>query len=123
MVARRTTISVRLNDAIQVQIARAARLLDQTPAEFLQRAGTETARQVLLAWAAGVYRDGGRTLSELAEETGLGIEEIMESLADAGHGEALDFYLVAARTAARLLGDDTFLQAAQVAVADIRNAR
>ena len=120
MVARRTAISVRLDEIAQEQVGRAARLLNQTPAAFLQRAGAETARQVLLAWAVGRYREGGGTFNELAEETGLSVEAIMRGMTRDDRDEALDFYAAAARTAARLVGDDEFSRAAQAAAADLR---
>jgi uncharacterized protein (DUF1778 family) len=120
MVARRTAISIRLDEVAQHQIDRAARLLNQSPAAFLRDAGAETARQVLLAWAVGRYREGAHTFSELADETGLDVETIMRATASADRDEALDFYLAAARTAAQLLHDDEFLRSAQAAVADVR---
>lgn len=120
MVSKRTAISVRLDEVAQQQIDRAARLLKQTPAAFLQDAGAETARQVLLAWAVRSYRQGEHTFSELAEETGLSVEAIMRAAAGDDRDEALDFYLAAARTAARLLEDDGFLRSAQAAAADVR---
>ena len=120
MVARRTAISVRLDEAAQQQIERAAQLLHQTPAAFLQRAGADTARQVLLAWAVRSYRQREHTFSELAEETGLSVEMIMRDMTSADRDQALDFYLAAARTAARRLQDDAFLRSAETAVADVR---
>ena len=120
MVAKRTAISVRLDEAAQQQISRAARLLNQTPAAFLQHAGAVTARQVLLAWAVKRYREGEHTFSQLAEETGLDVETIMRGTASADRDEALNFYLAAAGTAARLLQDEEFLRSAQAAVADLR---
>jgi uncharacterized protein (DUF1778 family) len=120
MVAKRAAISVRLDEATQQQIDRAARLLKQTPAAFLHDAGAETARQVLLTWAVRSYRQGEHTFSELAEETGLSVETIMRAMASDSRDEALDFYLAAARTAARLLDDDGFLRSAQAAVAEVR---
>jgi predicted transcriptional regulator len=121
MMARRAAISVRLDDAVQEQVERAARLVNETPAAFLQRAGAETARQVLLAWAVRTYRNGERTLSQLAEETGLGVEDIIDAQSRADREGALDFYLAAARTAARLLHDDSYLRFAETAVNDLRH--
>jgi hypothetical protein len=109
-----------LDEVTQQQVDRAARLLKQTPAAFLHDAGAETARQVLLAWAVKSHRQGDHTFSELAEETGLSVETIMRATAGDDRDEALDFYLAAARTAARLLQDDGFLRSAQAAVADLR---
>jgi hypothetical protein len=120
MVAKQTAISVRLDDIAREQVRRAARLLNQTPAAFLQHAGAETARQVLLAWAVRKYREGGGTFSELAEETGLSVEAIMRGVASNDRDEALDFYRAAARTAARLVQDDDFYRAAQAAVMDVQ---
>jgi hypothetical protein len=109
-----------LDEVAQQQVDRAARLLKQTPAAFLQDAGAETARQVLLAWAVRRYRQGDNTFGELADETGLSVETIMRAAASDDRDEVLDFYLAAARTAARLLQDDGFLRSAQAAVADVR---
>ena len=120
MVARRMAISVRLDETTQEQVGRAARILNQSPAAFLQYAGAETARQVLPAWAAERYRQGLGSFSELVEETGLSVEAIMRGMASADRDEALDFYAAAARTAARLLQDDDFYRSVQAAVVDVR---
>jgi hypothetical protein len=48
------------------------------------------------------------------------VEAIIRATAGDDRDEALDFYLAAARTAARLLEDDGFFRSAQAAVEDVR---
>ena len=56
--------------------------MKQSMGTFLEKAGAERARKVLLEWVVSRYQQGEASLSELAEETGLKIEEIVDS---AGH--------------------------------------
>ena len=71
---------------------------------------------VLLSWSAGRYRQGEASFSELAEETGLAVEEIMESLGDQGTDQALNMFLASCRTVADLNDDPDFLRRGQEAV-------
>ena len=62
------------------------------PTAPLQRADAEKAADVnaydrLLDWAVAQYRSGGSTYSQIAEQTGLAIEEIMCAMSAAGRDE------------------------------------
>ena len=72
------TVSVRLDPQAGRRLDKAAALLHQSRAAFLERAGDDAARRVLTDWAARRYRQGGGSFSELAEETGLAVEEIVD---------------------------------------------
>ena len=78
MATRKRTISVRLDDRAKRRVEKAARLLKQSSGAFLEKAGEERARQLLLDWAVSSYQRGEASFSELADETGLSVEEIVE---------------------------------------------
>ncbi len=117
------TVSVRLDPDSARRLERAARLLRQSQGAFLSRAGDETARRVLLDWAVLRYRSGERSISELAEESGLAVEEIMGAVGSVDPDGALSTFLANAQTAAELEGDADFLRLAHEAVAQVRTAR
>ena len=97
-------------------MAQAARLMHQSRGAFLRRAGDTTARQVLLEWAVSRYRQGTTSLSELADQTGLAVEEIVAALGDQGREEALAQFLASCRTVAEAQDNPAFLRLAQEAV-------
>lgn len=109
MATKKRTISVRLDDAAKQRVERAANLLRQSSGAFLEKAGEERARAVLLDWAANRYRRGEASLSELAEETRLAVEEIMEAMGSHGRKEALEMFLASCRTVAETRGNPEFL--------------
>jgi uncharacterized protein (DUF1778 family) len=78
------TISVRLDNKAKLKVERAARLMRQSSGAFLEKVGTERAHQVLLDSAVSRHRQVEASFSELAEETGLAVEEIMEAVGDRG---------------------------------------
>ena len=116
------TISVRLDDAAKRRVERAARLLKQSASAFLEKAGEEQAGHVLLTWAADRHRRGEASFSELAEETGLGVEEIMLAVGSQGKQEALDMFLASCRTVAEARGDPDFLRLGEEAVKVVKNS-
>lgn len=69
----------------------------------------DPARQVLLAYAVDRHRKGEASFSELAQETGLAVEEIMEAMALPAH-EAREMFLTNCRTVAKLHDDPEFLR-------------
>src|SRR5687767_6136169 len=96
--------------------------MHQSRAAFLEKAGDEAARSVLTEWAARRYRQNGGTFSELAAETGLGVEEIMEHLGGQERGDALEMFLASSRTVAESQRNGRFLRLAEQAVASLRGA-
>jgi hypothetical protein len=120
MPTKKQTISVRLDNAAKQQVKHAARITKQSAGAFLEKAGEERARQVLLDWATDTYRRGGTSFSELAGETGLAVEEIMLVLGDQAREAALDAFLASCRTVADATGNHDFLCSAEQAVEEVR---
>ena len=116
MATKKRTVSVRLDPAAERRLEQAARLMHQSPGTFLRRAGDTTARQVLLEWAVSRYRQGTASLSELADQTGLAVEEIVAALGDQGREEALAQFLTSCRTVAETQDKPAFLRLAQEVV-------
>ncbi|MBM2826011.1 MAG: hypothetical protein HW403_75 [Dehalococcoidia bacterium] len=116
MVTKKRTISVRLDDAAKQRVERAARLLNQSAGAFLERAGYEQARHILLAWAVDQHRSGKASFSELAAETGLAVEEIMMAMESQGKQETLEMFLASCRTVAETRGNPEFLRLGEEAV-------
>ena len=75
------------------RLEKAAKLQKQSSGAFLERAGEERARKVLLEWTVSRYRQEVQSLSELASETGLVVEEIVDALGDSGREEAVEMFL------------------------------
>lgn len=120
MGTKRRTISVRMNEAAKQRVERAAKLSKQSSGAFLEKAGEEQARSTLLKWALERYRDGEVSFSELAQETGLAVEEIMLAAGREGKEEALQAFLASCRTVAEARGDGGFLRDAEEAVRAVR---
>jgi uncharacterized protein (DUF1778 family) len=102
MATTKRTISVRLDDRAEQQVEKAAKLLKQSKGAFLGKAGEERAREVLLEWAINRHHRGEASFSQLAEETGLAVEEIMDAMGQQGKEEALEIFLTSARAAAAI---------------------
>jgi len=79
----------------------------------MERAGDELARQILREWAVDRYRRGEASFSELARETGLPVEEIMDSLGTDSRDEALAMFLTSCRAIAAIRQAPDFLRMAQ----------
>lgn len=110
MATKRMTVSVRLEKGARQRVEKAAKLMKQSSGAFLEKAGLEHARSVLAEWAVARYHRGDATFSELAQETGLSVEEIMAAAGDEGKDEAIEMFLASCRTAAETIGDPSFLQ-------------
>lgn len=110
MATRKKTISVRLDDRAKRRVEMAARLVKQSSGAFLEKAGEERARQLLLDWAVSIYQRGEASFSELAEQTGLSVEEIMVAGGSQGKEEALQMFLASCRTVAETQGNPEFLR-------------
>ena len=76
----RTSVAVSLDEKAGRRVTKVAYLLKKSPGAFLGDAGDEVARRIVLDWAVAEYRRGRRTFGELADETGLAIEEIMAAM-------------------------------------------
>jgi len=76
------TVTVQLDHPTAERVERVARAKQQTLSAFLARAGEEAAHQALLDEAVTRYTQDpdNVSLSELAAETGLWIEEIMQEI-------------------------------------------
>lgn len=116
MATKKGTISVRLDDHTKQRVEKAAKLLRQSSGAFLGKAGEERARQILMDWALDRRRRTGASFSELAEETGLGVEEIMEAMGSQGKAEAMEMFLASCRTVAEARNNPHFLRLAEEAV-------
>lgn len=116
MVTKKGTISVRLDDRAKQRVEKAARVLRQSSGAFLEKAGEERARQVLLEWALERRQQTQASFSELAEETGLALEEIMEFAGKQGRAQAVEMFLAGCRTVAEMQDNPAFLRLAEEAV-------
>ena len=85
-----TSVSVHLDEKAGRRVTKAASLLKKSLRAFLEHAGDEVARQIVLDWSVAEYGRGKRTFSELAEEAGLAIEEIMLAMESPSHGSHRD---------------------------------
>lgn len=86
---KKQVITIELDAPAVRRIERAARLTHQAPGAFLSRAVEAVTRQVLLDDAAERWLREEATYSELAAETGLWIEEIMQAVARRNGDRAL----------------------------------
>lgn len=120
MATKKRTISVRLDDEAKQKVEKAAKLVRQSSGAFLEKAGQERARQVLLEWAVDRYRRGEASFSELADETRLAVEEIMEATGSRGKEDALEMFLASCRTVAEARNNPEFLRLGQEAVKAIK---
>ena len=116
MTTKKRTISVRLDDTAKRQVERAAKLSKLSVGAFLEQAGAERAGQVLLAGAVVQHRSGEASFSELAAETGLAVEEIMQAMARPGKEEGLEMFLSSCRTVAEVRNNPEFLRLGEEAV-------
>ena len=93
------------------------------------------ARRILLHWAVARYREGNYSFGELAQETGLTIEEIMMAMSTRGgrapdtttpeledRDQALRMFLASCRTLAEMNDDPGLLQRAEKVAAMLRAA-
>ncbi|MGI5836613.1 MAG: hypothetical protein ACOX87_09015 [Chloroflexota bacterium] len=120
---KKRTVSVRLDPDDASKLERAASLTRQSQGAFLEKAGIERAHRILLDWAVERYRSGEGSLSQLADKTGLGVEEIMVALGDQDREAALEMFLASCKTIAETQNNPEFLRLAQEAVAAIDSAR
>lgn len=123
MATKKRTISVRMDSEAKRRVEKAARLMKQSSGAFLEKVGEEKAKEVLLQWAVSRHREGSATFSELAEETGLAIEEIMDAMGAQGQEEALAMFLASCRAIAEADGNPELLRLGQEAVKVVARSR
>ncbi len=121
MPSKKATVSVRLDAASARRVQRAAQIRNQSRGGFLEQAGNELAQRVLIDWAVAQQRTESRTFSELAEETGIAIEDLMAAVSREDRELALDAFLASCRTIASSDDNPEFLRLAEEAVAAVRN--
>lgn len=121
MATKKTTVSVRLDEEAHQRVNTAAKLTKQSLGSFLEAAGEQRAHQVLLDWVVTSHRQGSASFSELAQQTGLAIEEIMRAVGDQGRDDALAMFLASCETVAATRNDPEFLRLGREAVADLAN--
>lgn len=97
MPTNKETVSVRLPAASKRRIEQSARLQKQSAGAFLETAGKARARDVLIEWAVEKHRLGEATFSEVAQETGLSVEEIMSAPSRDDWREGLDAFIASCR--------------------------
>ena len=122
MTTAKQPVSVHLDPRAKRRLEKAASLLSQSPSTFLEKAGDAMARRILVDWAVARYHAGERTFSELAEETGLAVEEIMLAMGKQGHEEALARFLESSRIVAEAQNNPEFLRLAEKVVAEMQAA-
>lgn len=140
-------IIVRYGASTVERLSRAARFRGQSASDFLALAGQDAIHQALLEEAVARYRRNpeGVSLSELAAENDLAVEELMRAIAEqdradvsAAGSSVADFvrerdrhdperaeavFLASCRTAAEALGDQCLLRRAEDVVAAQRDQR
>lgn len=116
MVTKKRTISVRLDADSERRLERASKLTHQSRAAFLEKAADDRARQILLGWAVERHRAGAESLSQLAEGTGLALEEIALAAGHTDREQALHMFLASCDAVARRLDYPAFLQMGRAAV-------
>lgn len=120
MTARRKSLSLSLDADVRRRLDKAASITKQSPEALLQKAGDEVARLILLNWATDRYREGTRTFGELAQETGLTIEEIMQAMSPQGSEAALQSFLAHWSELAEKHNRPELVQLAREAIARIQ---
>lgn len=119
MPTKKRTLSVRMDKDMTRRLEHAARLRNQSLGAFLQHAGDEAARRLLLEWAVSRHREGPASASELADETGLAVEEIMRALGTTDRQAALDIFVASCRTVAITMDKPEFLRVGEEAAKDV----
>jgi hypothetical protein len=105
-----------------MRLKRAADLNKQSQGAFLEQAGDDRARRILLEWAIARRKQGMVTYSELAADTGLAVEEIMAAM-ELDPEEASDLFLKMCEAVADAQGMPGFLRLAESVVGATPRAR
>ncbi len=122
MAPRDPALSIHLDMDAKQRLDKAASIMRLTPESFVARAADSRAHDVLLDWAVTRYREGNTTYALLAEETGLGVVEIMDAIGEGGLDAALDAFLARAGAAADERADPALLRRAHAAAKRVRES-
>ena len=111
-------VTVRLTHREAENLKRLCALRKITQTGYLTQMATDLARKDLLDYAVREYREGKKSLSELAKKTGLDAPTIMDGIVSVSGDEktALDAFLAAAKTLSKLNKDPEFYELAVKAV-------
>jgi hypothetical protein len=99
-----------------VHVDKAAQVLHQSKGAFLAQAGEEAAERILLQWAVDQYVAGVASLSELAAETQLPLERIVQQVAEGRAEQATKMYLASCQKLSHTLQMPKFYLMAKKAV-------
>lgn len=121
--AEKQVLTIELDAPAVRRIERAARLTHQAPGAFVSQAVEAVTRQVLLDDAAERWLREEATYSELAAETGLWIEEIMQAVARRNGDHAVAASLRDWQALAEEHRQPDLLRLAQAATAAVRSER
>jgi len=105
---------------VQTKHQRLAVVLDEAAARRVEQAAEQAARRVLIDAIAAAYERNERSISELAAETGLAVEEIIEGMAARSGDAGLETFLASSRAVSEARNDPEFLRLSEVAAADVR---
>lgn len=114
------TIIIRLTDEEDQVLRRICTLKKTSKTEYLARLAKDQAKRELLDYAAEEYLEGKVSLSELAKKTGLDVPAIMDEVTKIKGGEkrAVEAFLSAIETLAKLNKDPAFYDLAVKAIGD-----
>ncbi len=133
MTMKQLVVTIPRDEKLQRRLRKAAKVRGQSLRAFVEGAAEQWARHVLLDWAVDRYIEGERSFGELAEETGLSVEEIMTAMERIGdrdraaalaalwdrtHEEASAMFLTSAASISRFAHDPTFLRRVERVAAD-----
>ena len=112
------SVTVRLTHREAENLKRLCALRKTTQTGYLTQMAIDLARKDLLDYAVREYREGKKSLSELAKKTGLDAPTIMDGIVSVSGDEktALDAFLAAAKTLSKLNNDPDFYELAVKAV-------
>lgn len=100
MQTKHQRLAVVLDEAAANRVEQAAQLTGLSPTAFVEQAAAEAARQVLIDAIAADFEKNERSMSELAAETGLAVEEIIEGMAVRSGDAGLETFLASSRALA-----------------------
>jgi tRNA uridine 5-carbamoylmethylation protein Kti12 len=114
----KTTVTIRLTDEEDQVLSRLCMLKKTSKTGYLTRLAKDQAKMELLNYAAGEYREGKASLSELAKKTGLDVPTIMDEIAriKGGERQAVEAFLSAVETLSKVNEEPEFYNLAVKAV-------
>jgi hypothetical protein len=121
MPASKSRVAIELDADTKRMIDRAAKFTNQSAESLLENAATERARNILIEWAVNRHRRGDATYSELAEQTGLTVEEIMLAFSATNVETSLEDFLQSVRSIAEATGNHEIVRYSEAAAQVIRD--